>query len=196
MNGILRAFCELAVAFSKQDGDFVAARASQDDVRICIAIEEACRQRPWFLAHVQLHLIVKASIAVSDENGQRIAAHVGGHEIRYAILVDVNGRDGGGILADLVARKVIKEIRRNVWVLLGAGDGPQYGEKSGHHKRPALSSRHWLPWPHHLASLRPDHVGSPALEKGFSIRRRLSRGNESAFSNAWKEPLKVGVGLG
>jgi hypothetical protein len=185
VNGVLRPFREFAVAPAEQYGNLISARAGQHDIRIAISIEEACRKRPWFLTDVQLHLIVKAPITVSDQDRQRVAAHIGRHEISHAILVDIDGGDGGGVLADLVTREVVKEIGRDVGVLLGTRGGHSHRDDAGHEKRPAVSAGHWLPCPHAEASFVPQSSLNRQLLKGEVVYRRwVSPGNQMGRTQA------------
>src|SRR6476619_2947899 len=176
---VLRPFREFAVAPAKQYSNLISARTGQHYIRRGICIEEACRQRPWFLTDVQLHLIVKAPIAVSDQDRQRVAAHIGRHEISHAILVDIDGGDGRGVLTSLVTREVVEEIRRNVGVLLGTRCAHYHRDDAGHEKRPAVSSGHWLPCPHAQASSVPQSSLNRQLLKGEVVYRRwVSPGNQ------------------
>jgi hypothetical protein len=68
---------------------------------------------------MELHLVLKAAIAISKKDGQGTAAHVRGHEIGDAILIDIKRGDGRGVLPDFVAGKVVEQIRRHVGILLG-----------------------------------------------------------------------------
>jgi len=68
---------------------------------------------------MELHLVVKTPISVSDQDRQRVTADIGRDKIGDPILIDVEWRDSCGILADFVAGKIIKEVRWDVGILLG-----------------------------------------------------------------------------
>src|SRR5215813_5161005 len=71
---------------------------------------------------MELHLVVKTPISVSDQDRQCVTADIGRDKIGDPILIDVERRDSRGILADFVAGKIIKEVRRDVGILLGTRD--------------------------------------------------------------------------
>ena len=86
-----------------------------------VLIEITHDERARFLAYVELHLILECAVTIAQENRKRIAGDICGDEISEGIVIQVAGSDGRRILADLIAGKVIEEIRGIIRLSFGTG---------------------------------------------------------------------------
>src|SRR5262249_44783282 len=119
MDWVLRPFLEFAVRSTEEHGDLVSTGTSQYNIGVRVTVKRAAREASRLPAAMELHLVVKTPISVSEQDGQGVTADIGRDKIGNPILIDVEWRDSRGILADFVAGKIIKQVRRDVGILLG-----------------------------------------------------------------------------
>jgi hypothetical protein len=161
MYRIAGTFFKFSVGPAEEYGHFVAPGTGQDHIGVGVVIIHPEGERAGLFASIELDLIAKGAVTVTQENRERIATDVGRQQIGKAVLIDISGCDGRRILPYFVTGKVVKEVWRCVGVLLGTAAYHQQEETYRHD--------HEVPWPPSAMAIGPSN-DAPLSEKGTSNR--------------------------
>ncbi len=71
-------------------------------------------------------MLLKATVAVSEQNGQGVAADIRRNEIRRSVAIEIGRGDRCWIFPDLIIGIQIEQVRRRVFVAREASDRDQH----------------------------------------------------------------------